>query len=220
YSATLSDVAAGLHSLTAHAVDDQGFATTSSPVTVTVNAAPALYYIHTDHLNTPRIIASQAGTTVWRNDNAEPFGNSAPNGDPGNTGVAFDFPLRFPGQYADTETGPSYNYYRDYDPAIGGYKQSDLVGLGGGINTYVYVLDPLTQVDPEGLMGRAPGTFGKPGGPSSTAPTTPSAAPISCEGEWSSRGFDEQLPKVLRLCTCYWLCISCNYPTIWSGNKR
>ncbi len=30
----------------------------------------------------------------------------------------------------------------------------------------------------------------------------------------------EQLPKILRLCTCYWLCVSCDYPAIWSGNKR
>ena len=43
---------------------------------------------------------------------------------------------------------------RDYDPAIGRYIQSDPIGLDGGINTYVYAHDPLTQVDPSGLMGR------------------------------------------------------------------
>jgi hypothetical protein len=28
---------------------------------------------------------------------------------------------RFPGQYADAETGYSYNYFRDYDPTTGRY---------------------------------------------------------------------------------------------------
>jgi RHS repeat-associated protein len=163
------------------------------------------------------MIADSTGTTVWRWDQGEPFGNDVPNNNPSGLG-AFDFPLRLPGQYFDRETGLFYNVNRDYDAGIGRYPESDPIGLGGGINTYVYVLDPLTQVDPEGLMGRAPG--GRPGGPGSSTPAAPPAAPISCDGEWSQRGYDEQLPKVLRLCTCYWLCIPCNYPAAWSGNKR
>jgi RHS repeat-associated protein len=99
------------------------------------------------------MIANQEGTTVWRSDNTEPFGNSVPNGDPGNTGVAFDFPLRFPGQYFDRETSLAYNYFRDHDPGIGRYIQSDPIGLKGGINTYAYVVDsPLRFIDPKGLL--------------------------------------------------------------------
>ena len=104
------------------------------------------------HLNTPRLIANQAGTTVWRWDNTEPFGNSVPNGDPGNTGNVFDLPLRLLGQYFDGETNLHYNYFRDYDPSLGIYKQSDPIGLRGGLNTYVYVGSrPLSYVDPLGL---------------------------------------------------------------------
>jgi RHS repeat-associated protein len=88
-----------------------------------------MYFIHADHLNTTRLVQDQAGNTVWRWDQGEPFGNSVPNGDPNNTGVAFDFPLRFPGQYFDRETNLNYNYFRDcYDPVLGRYCESDPIG--------------------------------------------------------------------------------------------
>lgn len=106
---------------------------------------------HADHLNTPRLIADSTGATVWRHDNTEPFADSVPDENPSGLG-AFQFPLRFPGQYADQETGLRYNDFRDYFPEIGRYVESDPIGLRGGMNTYAYVRgSPLVFADPSGL---------------------------------------------------------------------
>jgi len=107
--------------------------------------------MHTEHLNTPRLVADSVGAAVWRWDQQEPFGVNVPDENPSGLG-AFEFPLRFPGQYADKETGLHYNYFRDYDPGVGRYVESDPIGLQGGLNTYAYVEEnPLSLIDPQGL---------------------------------------------------------------------
>jgi RHS repeat-associated protein len=61
---------------------------------------------------------------------------------------------RNPRRVRRTASGRSvYNYFRDYNPVIGRYAESDPVGLRGGINTYAYVADnPLNSADPSGLI--------------------------------------------------------------------
>ncbi|MDD4964930.1 MAG: polymorphic toxin type 44 domain-containing protein [Gallionella sp.] len=109
------------------------------------------YYIHSDHLDSPRSITNTAGQEVWRWDNTDPFGNNIANENPANQGN-FTFNLRFPGQYFDKETGLHYNVNRDYNPAVGRYIESDPIGLQGGINTFGYVGgNPLGFSDPLGL---------------------------------------------------------------------
>lgn len=112
----------------------------------------AVYYVHPDHLGSPRAITRPTDNAfVWRWDNAEPFGANAANENPSGLG-SFTYNLRFPGQYYDAETGLHYNYFRDYDPTIGRYAESDPIGLKGGLNTYAYVKgNPLSMTDPYGL---------------------------------------------------------------------
>lgn len=116
-----------------------------------VASGATVHYVHVDHLNTPRLIADATGMAVWRWDQQEPFGVSPPDKNPSGLGV-FDFPLRFAGQYDDPETGLFYNYFRDYDPIVGRYIESDPIGLIGGLNTYSYIDgNPLLASDPLGL---------------------------------------------------------------------
>jgi RHS repeat-associated protein len=121
---------------------------TPDPAAPTGN--PIVYTIHTDHLDTPRVVLDKNGAVRWRW-LAEPFGTTAPETNPSNLG-AFTFNLRFPGQYFDAESGLNQNYFRDYDATTGRYVESDLIGLAGGINTYAYVDgNPLSYIDPNGL---------------------------------------------------------------------
>ena len=79
----------------------------------------AMYYVHADHLGSPRAITRPGDNALlWRWDNTDPFGNNAANENPAGQGT-FKYGLRFPGQYFDAETGTHYNYFRDYDPQSG-----------------------------------------------------------------------------------------------------
>jgi RHS repeat-associated protein len=115
-----------------------------------------VYYLHNDHLGTPRVVTDASKTVVWRWD-SDPFGSTAANDDPDNDGTAFTLNLRFPGQYYDSETGLHYNYFRYYDPSTGRYITSDPIGLAGGLNTYGYVEgNPVNLTDPLGLAPPKP----------------------------------------------------------------
>ncbi len=104
-----------------------------------------LYYVHTDHLGAPIALTDEAGVVQWKA-HYTPFGKAVIDVD------NLDQNIRFPGQYFDNETGLHYNYFRDYDPEIGRYIQSDPIGFNGGINTYAYVGgNPVNATDLYGL---------------------------------------------------------------------
>ncbi len=112
----------------------------------TATSGQGVHYIHTNHLDTPQVITDGNKNVVWSAD-YEPFGTT------NITVNTLTNNLRFPGQYADSESGLNYNYFRDYNSGLGRYMQSDPIGLEGGVNTYSYVgLNPVVRIDQLGLF--------------------------------------------------------------------
>ena len=94
---------------------------------------------------------SSADATVW----GAPRHKAAQNsGKYGSARVVC--PLRFPGQYADDETGLHYNRHRYYDPVSGRYTTADPLGLAPADDPYGYVLNPTGWADPLGLAPCGP----------------------------------------------------------------
>ncbi|MFV5586188.1 RHS repeat-associated core domain-containing protein [Acinetobacter oleivorans] len=109
-------------------------------------AATKIYYIVTDHLNTPRrLVDGVTHAVVWSWDSTA-FGVGNPTG-------SITFNLRFPGQYYDVGTNQFYNHNRFYNPELGRYMEPDPIGLEGGLNPYAYAANnPVMNVDPSGLL--------------------------------------------------------------------
>jgi RHS repeat-associated protein len=100
------------------------------------------YAIVTDLIGTPAEVVSQDGDLVgYRRQTL--WGATVWDG--------ASTPLRFPGQYADPETGLHYNNQRYYDPATGRYLSPDPLGLAPGPNPHSYVPNPSVLADPLGL---------------------------------------------------------------------
>jgi RHS repeat-associated protein len=141
------------------------------PIAAVINAKQ--YAVHTDHLNTPRRLTQSDKRIAWQWAFSA-FGDEQPTTgakryvDPittpnaGSTTIAdVTFNLRYPGQYADKESGLSYNYFRSYDAKSGRYTQSDPIDLAGGWNRFGYVEgNPLSFVDPRGLDTPRMGPYG------------------------------------------------------------
>ncbi|MEM7173265.1 MAG: RHS repeat-associated core domain-containing protein [Pseudomonadota bacterium] len=108
-------------------------------------------YLHNDQLGRPQKMTDSAGL-ITSDRTQRPFGETVTDSGLDST------PIRFPGQYADAETGLHYNYFRDYDPSLGRYITSDPIGLDGGINTYGYThANPQSFIDPDGTVAYAVG---------------------------------------------------------------
>jgi RHS repeat-associated protein len=114
-------------------------------------SAARFVYLHTDHLNTPRVATDETQTVLWRWE-GEAFGATAPNEDADGDHLHLTLNLRFPGQYADTESGLYYNWMRYYDSNSGRYITSDPTGTFAALNTFLYVRgNPHQLIDPIGL---------------------------------------------------------------------
>ncbi|MYY83207.1 MULTISPECIES: DUF6531 domain-containing protein [unclassified Streptomyces] len=107
------------------------------------------FAIVTDLVGTPTELVSQDGTVAWHTQ-ATLWGRTSWNRD----ATAYT-PLRFPGQYADPETGLHYNFFRHYDPDAARYTTPDPFGLVPAPNPVTYTHNPQTWSDPLGLVPKA-----------------------------------------------------------------
>ena len=106
------------------------------------------HVFHNDPNGAPVRLTDRWGATVWEG-RYTAWGHASP----GEMKEAFDQPLRFQGQYYDTESGLHFNRYRYYDPAIGQFISPDPIRLLGGANLYAYAPNGLGWSDPLGLSG-------------------------------------------------------------------
>jgi RHS repeat-associated protein len=97
-----------------------------------------------DHMFTPTELYDREGRIVWRM-RLDLYGVESLDGD------ATLCAWRWPGQYADSETGLYYNRFRYYDPEEGLYLSPDPIGLAGGPRPFAYVENPTVASDPFGL---------------------------------------------------------------------
>jgi RHS repeat-associated protein len=134
-------------------------------------------HYHCDHIGTPREVTAEDGGITWQA-TYRAWGNTASvhweavgtesAADPGLDRAANNAslseaarddsglqPLRFQGQYFDSETGLHYNRFRYYDPDCGRFVTQDPIGLAGGDNPSQYALSPTSAIDPLGLCSTA-----------------------------------------------------------------
>src|SRR6478736_4089596 len=103
-----------------------------------------LYFVN-DPLGTPDYLVNADGREAARFQRAA-FGATQVLSE---TGVWS--PLRFPGQYEDSETGLHYNRYRYYDPDVGRYITQDPAAGVPDSNRYRYCTNPVMFSDDFGL---------------------------------------------------------------------
>ncbi len=112
------------------------------------------YSIITDHLGSPMEMYDETGQKSWQAEydirgkirNLE-------------IGSLSDCPFRFPGQYADEETGLYYNRFRYYAPEEGVFISQDPIRFQSGDKFYLYLKNPLATMDPLGLEMVDPSTI-------------------------------------------------------------
>ncbi|MDS0793060.1 RHS domain-containing protein [Burkholderia pseudomultivorans] len=92
-----------------------------------------LYPIVADQIGLPRAVFDSTGKAVWTGAYSL-WGKMLPPRQAANEPISaiVDATHRFQGQWADDETGVSYNLHRYYDPDTGQYLSSDPIGLERG----------------------------------------------------------------------------------------
>jgi RHS repeat-associated protein len=132
-------------------------------------ASGAVYQVFTDPTGLPLSIEDARGETVWWATGTHPYGDVEVH-----PSSRIDYAMRWPGHRLDATLGLFYNRFRDYDPTLARYLQTDPIGQRGGINVYAYCNNPLNEVDLLGL--NRPCTQNPP---ASADTASPSAHPLT-----------------------------------------
>ena len=107
------------------------------------------YAIHTGQIDEPLALTNSSGALAW-NAYVDPYGTATTFSAPSET-----INLRLPGQWQ--QNALSQNHWREYDPTLGRFIETDPVGLISGQNPHAYVDgDPLNAADPLGLRPPTP----------------------------------------------------------------
>lgn len=131
-----------------------------------------VYHVLHDQRGQPIDVRDTTGKSVWHATPA-PYG-FVPSIQSAGSYVS----IRMPGHFEDFETGLFYNRHRYYDALLGRFIQSDPLGLAGGMNTLAYSVNPLRNVDLQGLTHQA----------------QTSKAASGADGVHASEGAPKQLP--------------------------
>lgn len=103
-----------------------------------------VYYYHTDHLGSIRVVTDQSGNVAWSSDYIA-FGDRV------NQFGSLEEQYGFAGKEFDQETGLYYFNARWYDADLGRFISEDPANQG--INWYIYCENnPLGRIDPTGLF--------------------------------------------------------------------
>lgn len=121
---------------------------TFKPLAVFAGDRPAL--LDCDSVGLPRTAWQPDGEMAWQAD-FEPF--CQVRSEAGTPGLVS---LRYPGQYADEETGLVYNRHRYLDPDQRAYTRPEPLGIYGNAGVWQYVPSPLRWTDPYGLTCMTP----------------------------------------------------------------
>ncbi|MBW2455212.1 MAG: RHS repeat protein, partial [Deltaproteobacteria bacterium] len=116
------------------------------------DVGPWHHYVN-DFIGAPLRLVSSAGAIACELERT-PWGKAKEK-----EGAKTTTPFRLPGQYADDETGLSYNRARYFDPDLGRFISFDPLGLLGGTNGFAFRFNPTHWIDPLGEAGMvAPGS--------------------------------------------------------------
>lgn len=129
-----------------------------------------LHLYHCYHRGLPLALITPNNQVIWRGKYDE-WGKQLNEENPHH----IEQLIQLPGQQYNEESGLHYNRYQYYEPLTGRYITQDPIGLKGGWNPYTYPLNPVSDIDPLGLINIGKGIEGASGDTSVHANPGPEA---------------------------------------------